>query len=128
MTEQTMTPDEVLAVIAKHRDSHRSCALADGYSAQEYPRLRDAHDAVAALIAEHNEDQGVIAVWRGRCERAEAERDALIAERDAAMDICRALAKLRDGLDNSNSSAEEMASRLAHKAQALAARAEVGHG
>lgn len=54
---------------------------------------------------------------------------ALIAERDAAMDLCRKLAALRDGLDNSNSSAEEMASRLAHKAQAIVASAEGGgHG
>lgn len=29
--------------------------------------------------AEHEEDQRVIAVWRGRTQRAEAQRDALLA-------------------------------------------------
>lgn len=33
--------------------------------------------AVLDLLKEHDEDQGVIAVWRGRTERAEAERDTL---------------------------------------------------
>lgn len=32
-----MSAEEVLAVIAKHRDSHMSCALADAYSA--HPRI-----------------------------------------------------------------------------------------
>lgn len=31
---------------------------------------------VAELEREHNEDQGVIRVWRGRCERAEADNAA----------------------------------------------------
>lgn len=31
------------------------------------------------LVAEHEEDQRVIAVWRGRTQRAEAQRDALRA-------------------------------------------------
>ncbi len=31
------------------------------------------------LLKEHEEDQGVIRVWRGRTERAEAERDKLRA-------------------------------------------------
>lgn len=44
---------------------------------------------------------------------------------ESAMDICRKLAALRDGLDNSNSSAEEMAARLAHRAQVLVVRAEM---
>ena len=30
------------------------------------------------LHAEHEEDQGVIAVWRGRTQRAEAQRDTLL--------------------------------------------------
>ena len=30
------------------------------------------------LSAEHEEDQRVIAVWRGRTQRAEAQRDALL--------------------------------------------------
>jgi len=33
-----------------------------------------------ALLAEREEDQGVIAVWRRRAEQAEAERDAARAE------------------------------------------------
>ena len=41
-----------LAVIAKHRDSHMLTALADAYSAQEYPRLRDAHDVAELALAE----------------------------------------------------------------------------
>lgn len=31
------------------------------------------------LLKEHEEDQGVIRVWRGRTERAEAERDKLLS-------------------------------------------------
>jgi hypothetical protein len=46
--------------------------------------------------------------------------DAAIAEMQGeAMTIVRKLAALRDGLDNSNSSAEELAARLAHRAAAL---------
>lgn len=39
--------------------------------------------AVLDLLKEHEEDQGVISVWRGRTERAEAERVALMAEVEA---------------------------------------------
>lgn len=53
-TETKMSADEVLAVIARHRDTHESLGVVDAYSAQEYPRLRDAHAAVAALIAERD--------------------------------------------------------------------------
>jgi hypothetical protein len=47
-----MDKSEVLETIARHRDSHRSMVLADAYSAQEYPRLRDAHVAVSELYSE----------------------------------------------------------------------------
>lgn len=77
MTEQ-MTPDEVLAVIAKHRDSHRSCALADAYSAQEYPRLRDAHTAVAALIAERNALRDIAAIAHDAGLQYLSEAEALV--------------------------------------------------
>ena len=49
-----MTADDVLATIARHRDEHESMAMCDAYSAQEYPRLRDAHEAVAAVYAERD--------------------------------------------------------------------------
>jgi sirohydrochlorin ferrochelatase len=39
-----------------------------------------AAEAILSLLQEREEDQAVIAVWRGRTVRAEAERDALIAE------------------------------------------------
>jgi hypothetical protein len=49
-------------------------------------------DHIAALRQEHEEDQGVIRVWRGRAERAETERDKAKAlaekyhdQRDAAL-------------------------------------------
>jgi len=35
---------------------------------------------IRALVAEREEDQGVIAVWRRRAEQAEAKRDAARAE------------------------------------------------
>ena len=50
----TMTADDVLATIARHRDAHAALSVSDAYSAQEYPRLRDAHEAVAAVYAERD--------------------------------------------------------------------------
>lgn len=50
MTEETSSVD-VLAVIARHRDSHMCMMMSDAYSAQEYPRLTDTHDAICALLA-----------------------------------------------------------------------------
>jgi hypothetical protein len=44
---------------------------ADLYSIQTAAELR-------RLSAEHEEDQKVIAVWRGRTQRAEAQRDTLL--------------------------------------------------
>ena len=38
---------------------------------------------IARLTAEHIEDQGVIAVWRGRCQRAEDALEAARAEVEA---------------------------------------------
>lgn len=103
MTEQ-MTPDEVLVLLDRMRDQASIgriyiSSISTGDLVKQIDDDRDAITAVAALIARN-------------------------AELEAAMDICRKLAALRDGLDNSSSSAEEMASRLAHKAQALVARAE----
>lgn len=84
MSNETMAPDEVLRTISRmgreakawREEAKKSGAVFSVSDDQD----RQAEAAVAALIAEHHEDQGVIAVWRGRCERAEAERDALIAE------------------------------------------------
>jgi hypothetical protein len=42
---------DVLAVLARHRDSHVAAAATDAFSAQEAPRLTAAHDALAALLA-----------------------------------------------------------------------------
>jgi hypothetical protein len=39
----------------------------------------DAQIALRSLLNEHAEDQGVIAVWRGRTLRAEQQRDELLA-------------------------------------------------
>ena len=39
---------------------------------------REAAAELRRLSAEHEEDQRVIAVWRGRTQRAEAQRDALL--------------------------------------------------
>lgn len=41
--------------------------------------LRRQHAEIESLKAEHEEDQGVIRVWRRRTEQAEAEREALRA-------------------------------------------------
>lgn len=46
--------------------------------------VTEAADRIEALIAEHEEDQSVIAVWRGRAQRAEAEVERLTRERDEA--------------------------------------------
>ena len=37
-----------------------------------------ANQTIATLVAEHDEDQRAIAVWRGRTQRAEAQRDQLL--------------------------------------------------
>lgn len=50
-------------------------------------RVRKAEAKVADLQREHEEDQGVIRVWRGRTERAEA---ALLCEHGAEKDYCAA--------------------------------------
>lgn len=41
-----------------------------------------ANQTIATLVAAHEEDQGVIAVWRGRTQRAEAQRDQLQEENE----------------------------------------------
>ena len=76
-------------------------ALAGGAEMNEALRLadymddalndpNDVADAVSAelrrLHAEHEEDQGVIAVWRGRTLRAEAQRDVLLEALQALYD------------------------------------------
>jgi hypothetical protein len=45
--------------------------------------LRRQHDKIEMLQADHAEDQSVIAVWRGRTQRAEAECNALRVSSDA---------------------------------------------
>ena len=45
------------------------------------------------LSAEHEEDQRVIAVWRGRTQRAEAQRDALL---EALKDAMQWFSRLQD--------------------------------
>lgn len=45
----------------------------------------DSSAELRRLQAEHEEDQGVIAVWRGRTLRAEAQRDALL---EALQELC----------------------------------------
>ena len=42
--------------------------------------------AVLDLLREHEEDQGVVAVWRGRTERAEAQTERLLGEVDELRD------------------------------------------
>ena len=44
-----------------------------------HPEMQEAAAELRRLVAEHEEDQRVIAVWRGRTQRAEAQRDALLA-------------------------------------------------
>lgn len=43
-------PVDVLEVILRHADSHRSNAVSDAYSAQEAPKLEAAYSAVAELM------------------------------------------------------------------------------
>jgi hypothetical protein len=51
MTSQALNRSvDVLQVIARHRDAHKSLSETDAYSAQEYPRLAATYDAVAELI------------------------------------------------------------------------------
>jgi hypothetical protein len=112
MSETNMTPEEVLAVLRRLGDLAFESGADEGPEGNEpahrlWQQSIQVRTAVAAMIASNAEQAKRI---------------------EAAMDICRKLAALRDGLDNSNSSAEEMASRLAHKAHNLVARAEAGHG
>lgn len=43
-----------------------------------HPEMQEIAAELRRLVAEHEEDQRVIAVWRGRTQRAEAQRDALL--------------------------------------------------
>ena len=55
--------------------------LADCLDYDEFDVVEDSQRTAAELrrlYQENEEDQGVIAVWRGRTQRAEAERDALL--------------------------------------------------
>lgn len=54
--------------------------LADALDYDEFDVVEDSQRTAAELrrlYQENEEDQGVIAVWRGRTQRAEAQRDAL---------------------------------------------------
>lgn len=51
---------DVLAVLDKHVESHMRMAVSDAYSAQEYPKLREARVAVAELIAAAREASGTL--------------------------------------------------------------------
>jgi hypothetical protein len=53
---------------------------ADDGSVYDSVLLLRVPELVAALVAEREEDQGVIAVWRRRAQQAEAERDAARGE------------------------------------------------
>lgn len=50
---------------------------------------------VEALEKEHEEDQGVIRVWRGRCERAEADNAALALVLEEALDTVERIQEMR---------------------------------
>ena len=107
MTE-TMTPGEVLAALQEFVPY-----------AQKHPLSRKGY--VVGMRRKNKRDELDEVQTYLYAASVRTAVSAMIAERNAAMDICRKLAALRDGLDNSNSSAEEMAARLAHKAAALAA-------
>ena len=64
-----------------------SAAEDDG--AEYIGELAELHHEKDQLLKEHEEDQGVIRVWRGRAERAEAERDNLRAACELAVFACR---------------------------------------
>ena len=55
--------------------------LADALDYNEFDVVEDSQRTAAELrrlYQENEEDQGVIAVWRGRTQRAEAQRDQLL--------------------------------------------------
>ncbi|WNM70231.1 hypothetical protein [Myxococcus phage Mx1] len=57
----------------------------------------DLEKKIEKLESEHKEDQGVIAVWRGRATRAETERDALQEKTKGARDVETSLRNTLDG-------------------------------
>lgn len=65
--------NHVISELEKNRDAN-----VDIVARRETALLAE----INGLRAEHDEDQGVIRVWRGRTERAESERDALKAENE----------------------------------------------
>lgn len=133
MTEQ-MTPDEVLATIARHRDTHESLGVVDAYSAQEYPRLRDAHAAVAALIARNAElEAEVIGRSLGEVHALIAENAALQADRDHLLTSLRIIRDCEFFGGDEWLQAVEVLQKMAgnaitHNEKVQAARAEAGHG
>ena len=75
------------------------------------PTMLNAAAELRRLHQEHEEDQKVIAVWRGRTQRAEAQRDALLE----------ALKRLMGG-----TTTMEDAMEAAKQARAAIAKAEEG--
>ncbi len=82
---QAQTADvDVLAVIRRHAESHRSAAASDAYSAQEAPRLEAAFAAVAELIEADDEYDEAWRSMAGRTNTA-ARREAAGLRRAAAL-------------------------------------------
>jgi uncharacterized protein YukE len=108
-----MPPEHIPQLVASASFTGFKCAR---HAAAEIAAEADA--TIAALQRELEEDQGVIRVWRGRAERA----DATIAELVAALET--AEAALADVGDADREPGDDVAWREARTAKALpAARA-----
>jgi hypothetical protein len=78
--------------------------------------IDELRESLAAMTRERDEDQGVIAVWRGRTQRAEDERDALRAEVErlrGALSDEKLLGAIARGWCSPENSSKEMDAALA---------------
>jgi len=89
LTDEQLKDLEAKAKAADHYDLPPLILLADFQEAASPAVVLALVEKVRALQQEHEEDQGVIRVWRRRTNEAEEARDAATKQATQAMDILR---------------------------------------